>query len=56
MDSDAAEQWLATMRSITPEMAVIYVRPEWVGIIDFEARFPSALERRMERAQTEAQA
>ena len=28
--------------------------PEWVGIIDFEARFPSALERRVEAAQAQA--
>lgn len=54
MDDADADQWLATMRPITPEMAVVYVRPEWVGIIDFEARFPSALERRIEQVQPKA--
>jgi hypothetical protein len=56
MDEASAEQWLATMRPITPHMAMIYVRPEWVGIIDFETRFPSALERRIEHAQADARA
>ncbi len=56
MDDAEAEQWLATMRQVTPQMAVVYVRPKWVGIIDFRTRFPSALERRMEGAQRRAQA
>lgn len=51
---EEAEQLLASMRQITPEMSVIYVRPEWVGILDFETRFPSALERRVEAAQAQA--
>jgi hypothetical protein len=32
-------------------MARIFVTPEWVGILDFETRFPSSLERAMEHAQ-----
>jgi hypothetical protein len=28
-------------------MARITVRPEWVGILDFEERFPSAIEAAM---------
>ena len=32
-------------------MARIFIRPDWVGVLDFEARFPNALERAMERAQ-----
>jgi hypothetical protein len=35
-------------------MSRVFVTPEWVGILDFETRFPSALERAMERAQAGA--
>lgn len=31
-------------------MARFFIRPEWVGILDFETRLPSAVERAMERA------
>jgi hypothetical protein len=33
---------------------ILMEHPEWVGILDFETRFPSALERAMERAQAGA--
>jgi hypothetical protein len=39
--------WLAQLRPICPRMSRIFVRPEWVGILDFTTRFPSALERAM---------
>lgn len=39
--------WLKQMEPITPKMARIAVVPEWVGILDFETRFPSAVERAM---------
>jgi hypothetical protein len=32
-------------------MARIFIKPTWVGILDFESRFPSAIERAMERLQ-----
>jgi hypothetical protein len=32
-------------------MVRIFLQPTWVGILDFEARFPSAIERAMERMQ-----
>jgi hypothetical protein len=48
---EAGAQWLASMRPIAPEMAVISITPEWVGVLDFETRFPSALESAMEQAQ-----
>ncbi len=35
------------MRQMTSQMARITVRPEWVGILDFEKRFPSAIEEAM---------
>ncbi len=43
--------WLETMRPICPRMARVFISPEWVGVLDFETRFPSAVERAMERAQ-----
>ena len=48
---EAGQAWLENLRPICPQMARIFVRPEWVGILDFETRFPSALERAMEQAQ-----
>jgi hypothetical protein len=35
--------WINQLRGMVPGMARISVRPEWVGLIDFETRFPSAL-------------
>ena len=42
------QAWLDQMRPICPRMSRIFIRPEWVGILDFETRFPSALERARE--------
>jgi hypothetical protein len=38
-----------------PRMTRIFIHPDWVGILDFETRLPSAVERAIERAQTGAQ-
>ena len=38
------------MGHLCPRMARIFVRPDWVAVLDFETRFPSALERAMEGA------
>ena len=35
--------WVEQVRPLFPSMARIAVRPEWVGVLDFEARFPSAI-------------
>lgn len=42
-----ADAWLAQMAPITPKMARIAVKPEWVGVMDFVGRFPNALEKSM---------
>jgi hypothetical protein len=47
---EQGQAWLDNLRPLSPRMARVFVRPEWVGILDFETRFPSALERAMERA------
>ena len=54
MEPEMAEGWLANMRQIAPEMTVIYIRPEWVAVQDFETRFPNSVERRVEAAQAQA--
>ena len=48
---EGGEAWINQMAPITPSMARVFITPEWVGILDFETRFPSALERAMEQAQ-----
>lgn len=48
--------WVETMATAFPTMPRYFVRPEWVGILDFETRFPNAVERGFERAQAQAQA
>jgi hypothetical protein len=35
--------WVEQLGSMAPQMARIAIRPAWVGILDFETRFPSAL-------------
>lgn len=44
---EAGNAWLAQLRPICPRMSRIFVTPEWVGLLDFTTRFPSALERAM---------
>lgn len=34
--------WVEQVRGLFPRMGRIVVRPEWVGILDMETRFPSA--------------
>jgi hypothetical protein len=46
--------WLDQASGLMPRASRVFVSPEWVGILDFEARFPSALERAMDRVQATA--
>ncbi len=39
--------WVEQMGSLLPHMTRISVRPTWVGLLDFETRFPSAVEAAM---------
>ena len=39
--------WTAQVAQMRPRMARIAVRPAWVGILDFQTRFPEALAKRM---------
>ena len=50
MGEEGGEAWLVTLRAMTPRMSRVFLHPEWVALLDFETRFPSALERAMEGA------
>jgi hypothetical protein len=38
-----AQAWISQLRGMVPSMVRIGITPEWVGILDFKTRFPSAL-------------
>jgi Pyridoxamine 5'-phosphate oxidase len=40
---EQAKAWVKHMGSMISEMVRITITPEWVGLLDFQARFPSAL-------------
>lgn len=44
---DQGRAWVANMEQMSNTMTRIAVRPEWVGILDFETRFPQAIASRM---------
>ena len=48
MGQEGGEAWLQQVSSLINTMVRIAIRPEWVGIIDFETRLPSAVERAIE--------
>jgi len=50
LGEEQGRAWLETLRPLCPRMARIFVIPQWVAVLDFESRFPSALERAMEAA------
>lgn len=37
------QAWLARLGEMVSEMVRVTVTPEWVGILDFQTRFPSAI-------------
>lgn len=51
LGQEAGSAWLANMELLVTQMARVFVTPEWVGILDFETRFPNHVERAMEQAQ-----
>lgn len=50
MSEEEAQTFLAESARIYPRMTRIFIHPEWVGILDFEMRLPSAVARAIERA------
>src|SRR4051794_29607452 len=52
MGEEDGQAWLDQLAPMCPQMVRIRITPTWVGLIDFQTRFPSAVERAMERLQT----
>jgi Pyridoxamine 5'-phosphate oxidase len=42
-DPAMAQGWLTQLRGMISSMVRITITPEWVGLLDFKSRFPSAL-------------
>ena len=42
-DPELAQAWIKQLRSLVSSMVRITITPEWVGLLDFKTRFPSAL-------------
>ena len=40
---EQGQAWVGQLRGTTASMVRIAITPEWVGILDFQTRFPSAL-------------
>ena len=52
LGEEGGQAWLDQLAPMCPQMVRISITPTWVGLIDFQTRFPSAVERAMERLQT----
>jgi PPOX class probable F420-dependent enzyme len=50
MGDEQGDAWVANVNKMSAQSARISIRPEWVGILDFETRWPSAIEKRMAAA------
>jgi hypothetical protein len=48
MGEAGATAWLQQLGAMISQMARIAIRPEWVGVIDFEQRLPSPVEKAIE--------
>ncbi len=44
---EQGREWVEGVSQMFPRMVRIAVRPEWVSILDFETRFPSAIQAAM---------
>jgi nitroimidazol reductase NimA-like FMN-containing flavoprotein (pyridoxamine 5'-phosphate oxidase superfamily) len=42
-DAKQAEEWLKLLRTKISSQIRITIKPEWVGLLDFQTRFPSAI-------------
>jgi hypothetical protein len=40
---EQGQAWIGQLRKMMPSMVKITITPEWVGLLDFQTRFPSAL-------------
>jgi len=44
---EGGKDWVKNVKGMVSQMARVVVTPNWVAILDFEKRFPSALEKAM---------
>ena len=49
MSEEDGQALLAGATRLYPRMTRIFIHPDWVGILDFETRLPSAVERAIKR-------
>jgi hypothetical protein len=49
MSEEDAEALLKESARLYPRMTRIFIHPDWVGLLDFETRLPSAVERALKR-------
>ncbi len=54
MGEEAGNAWVGEVGAMFSEMARIAIRPDWVGIIDMQTRFPSAMQPFLEVAAAQA--
>ncbi len=40
---EQGQAWVSQLRTLISNMVRIRIAPEWVGLLDFQTRFPSAL-------------
>jgi len=50
MNEEDAQALLDQAAPLYPRMTRIFIHPDWVGLLDFETRLPSAVERAIKRA------
>ncbi len=49
LSEEDAQAFLAESARLYPRMTRIFIYPDWVGLLDFETRLPSAVERAIKR-------
>jgi PPOX class probable F420-dependent enzyme len=47
MGDEGGNAWVENVRHMSPQSARTAIRPEWVCVLDFETRWPSAIEEAM---------
>ncbi len=50
LGDEAGQGWVNQANAIMAQWARIAIQPEWVGVMDFEQRFPNRIEEAMEAA------
>lgn len=56
MGEEVSQAWFASLQPLLPNIPYfvrVKITPEWVGILDFQARFPSAVEKAMKPQKSE---